>query len=186
MPGNKPFDVIVGLLPLLSHDEKYKLLALLNDVRKSQLVDRYKASVSVTSDLYDCMADFLYKVHHTKKLPYNIFKERSQKLCKRLDALEESLNEYLDNIIEDAGRAVLPSKKILRKKFYKLYCHIVGTALIKAPGIPLAFTTFINWGDRFPGLLDASFPGYVQSGLILTVILDKIDKKSEGHTSIKF
>lgn len=109
---------------------------------------------------YELLTNKLHKMLRATHQPYPVFKKQRTH-HKKLVAVVDYLDELLQSIFAKP-------KKLWYRKIYRLYINLVIGDIQDSP-ITLALPTVLNYKDRFPAILDDSFPGYLENGLIKVV-----------------
>jgi hypothetical protein len=153
---------ILKVLPKLSQDDlkqiRTRLDFLLQVTNKvSQLEDK--------KIFYDIMSNIIYQKTGNKPLYYNIFITTKHK--KFLDHAFSFINKYFDNITTNIK--IKKSVKITKQKFYVTFAKITIAYLIKID-VPISVSSVLKCVEKFPGLLNSEFPGYIEANLIEKIL----------------
>lgn len=112
--------------------------------------------------LYDNIAQLLSSKYQINLPPFKLFSNSNNHA--QFSKVSLSLNEYLSSLITD--RAIRLEE---RSMFYHLYAKLV-TDDLEDIGAPVSVKSIVNGFERFPGLLDRAFPGYIRNGLFLKAL----------------
>lgn len=118
---------------------------------------------------YEALSTVIAKTNRGNTPPFRVFK--SSPNYKQFKLAAASVDEYIESLLA-------PSKvtRIERSQFYTMYAKLVAKDLMRAE-IALSINSLTNSVDRFPGILDKSFPGYARNGLFLKLIAKKNFRK---------
>lgn len=158
---SKSFALIKALIPKLKPVERKELVVLINAGEDATAVSNASAE---TCALYSVMQLHLHKIHGRKQMPFHML---SPRVAGKLRRLQENLDGHLRRFMQGTGDRITRALKI---KFYMLYCEVTAEAIVKNPDVPLSLNTLVNWEDRFLGLLDDSYPGYLVAGMLPLVL----------------
>ena len=154
---------LIDQVPIESLQELSDYIAYKQRKPKQQGMNQYKAEDYL---LYEKISSALSKLITAPVMPFNTFK-RQKKYAKFLE-----LVEYLDNYADQVCQK--KTTRYQKTKFYRLYISLVADEIINRTEAPLCMSTIMNNYERFPGLLENAFPGYLESGFGYKIFLDPV------------
>lgn len=155
-------DQIIKALPKLSQKDLKQikirldfLIQATNDSKNSRDKELFYATIC---EVY---------CHKTKnKLPFfTIFIKSKNK--KSLDQTYLFITNYFNSFTSNIK--IKGSIKIARQKFYILFAKLVISYLIEQK-LPVSIVTILSHHEKFPGLIEIQFPGYIESGLVQEIL----------------
>lgn len=160
-------------------DKQFREIRAIADIRLGNFSAREANLKDLEGDGPTLWAELFYKrlrnyLHTQCKIsttPLAVLKTTSVKQYKAV----LSMSDFLYSVATDWN-----TDKKMQRNFvvgvYHLYCELTVQYLQKC-GVPVSLKSVLQHADKFVGLVDASFPGYVAAGTIRIVILgaDKND-----------
>ena len=104
-----------------------------------------------------------------KKVPPLIVLRASTKYRSTLSKLYKAVSGLNDWSSSALGRKLSRPEKLT---MYSLACELTCDYLNKI-NVPINLKTIVNCYERFPSLIQAAFPGYIESGLLHIVLKSK-------------
>jgi hypothetical protein len=111
---------------------------------------------------YDVISACLEEKLKINKIPFTQFKKTNT--FKNLKKSHNILLKYLKDMCKDSK-----NKVFAYNKFYLLSVTLIIDWLENC-GIPVSIGTIINNIDKFPSLIDQSYPEYIQNNLIHLIV----------------
>jgi len=108
--------------------------------------------------LYTTLIEVLAYKTKTVYMPFPIFQKNQITLFKKF----KTVSLDLDTWIKDQFPGVTRTQK---RRLYSIFSELVIDFIDSGP-IPLSVKTVINSFQYLPGLIDKSFPGYLEAGLL--------------------
>lgn len=155
-------------------DAQFKEVKAISDIRLGNFSAQESASREVnpeiTSDTYailflGILANVLKLEADINLLPYSKLKSIQPKVHKQVVEVAYELFKISEQWNPDKAR----SRNFAIGVFH-LYCKLVVAYLQKCH-VPVSLKTCLQHVDKFPGMVDDAFPGYVKSGAIHMVIM---------------
>jgi hypothetical protein len=112
---------------------------------------------------YDVITTALQEKLKIDKMPFNQFKKTNA--FKNLKKSHNTLLKYLKNVVCKDSK----NKVFAYNKFYLLSVTLIINWL-ELCNIPVSISTIINNIDKFPSLLDQSYPEYIENNLIHLIV----------------
>lgn len=155
-------NIILKILPKLSQNDlrqiKTHLDFLLQTTNKvNQLEDK--------KIFYDIIGSIIYQKTRDRTPFYNIFIVSKHK--KILDHAFSFINNYFNSITSNIK--IKKSTKIVRQKFYMTFAKLI-VAYLDRINVPISMSAVLKCVEKFPGLLDSEFPGYLEAGLVEKIL----------------
>lgn len=111
---------------------------------------------------YGLICQFMTNKYSSNPTPFKLFKAGNH--YPRFKHCITTLDAYLDTLLKTS---VIRREK--RVTFYNTYLDLVSSDL-EGMNVPVGINNLLNTVDRFPGILDKAFPGYVRNGLFMKII----------------
>jgi len=151
-----------------------KLIADLNKLTNKELLEirkridyKLQQPLKDSSDeelFYSILTGFLKVMVVVSTPPYTIFKKNIAH--KKFSECVISINLYISQTLGDNV------KRVQKMQVYRLFCELITNEL-KELKVVVCLKSIIGIYDRFPGLVEKHFPGYIESNLFHIILNSK-------------
>lgn len=164
---------VLNIIPILNDDEikqiqgllKIKLGGVVNTEEKTETETDY---IPESFLFYSCIQKQFNYILKVRLAPLTVLTKKDKKL---INEVYVYLLNYLDELLKGKKLNKGDLKKI-RSAFFSMYVVTVinGISRNRKP-IPVTLRTVLQWHNQFPGLLDIAYPGYIQNGQLINLVL---------------
>lgn len=146
-------------------------LSTLDSVELQRVIDLAKTlqatrSCSVESNeiiiFYETLCEEVKLYTGIEGMPLHSFKRSNRKGYNKLCEMVTLMEAWAANVDADV------KTRLKKRNFYATMAMLVSSFLDDL-NVPISVKTLLNSFEKFPGLIDKAFPGYVRSGLIRTI-----------------
>ena len=159
------YQTVVSSLPLLTREERRKVHSILRKLDSSL---EQKEAQKITQELY-----------RWSPLTYSVLADeirlRQGSTPKQLHFLPKSLVHKIDDLSRelDIDLAKLighEGNQADRVNWYRMYAKLVARYLTERQ-VPVTIKTLVQNYDKFSSLIDRAYPGYLDSGIFVSLVL---------------
>ena len=157
----KNADRVKELLPTLSGLELKEIIFMSEFYRER----KDAASLDINDELfYITLTEELSRRLSTSFPPLPLLKKNSAKTFKKFLQVSADFNNWIDKVFRDTTVT-----RLQRRRLYIIAIEIV-VSNVENSKVPLSLTSSLNFFVNFPGLFNKSFPGYLESGMLGTLL----------------
>jgi hypothetical protein len=122
---------------------------------------------------YQVLTDYFKRELSKDLLPLALLKAKVNKtLYRNIVSMCKEIDVWIESVLK---RSVQRSD---RTRVYQLVFELLGKNILASKG-DISVKRLVDSRDDFPGVIEKSFPGYIESGLIDMIITAKIHKYDE-------
>ena len=163
-------------------EKELKQIQAIADVRlgnfsaRQDALNEAQGTISDTYVLlfYDRLKTILESECDLHILPLHVIRKRQQKVYKEIEKATAFLYSVSERWNLDKSRT-----RNFAIGIFNLYCKLV-IEYLRQIKVPISLKTSLQHTDKFVGLVDMAFPGYVESGMIKVVILGEKGREAFG------
>lgn len=160
-------------------EKELKQIQAIADIRLGNFSAEQAALSNTVSDtyvlmFYDRLKFLLARECDIHILPLHVIRKRQQKIYKEIEKAATFLYAISERWNPDKSRT-----RNFAIGVFHLYCKLV-IRYLREVNVPISLKTSLQHTDKFIGLVDMSFPGYVESGMIKMVILGEKGREAIG------
>ena len=154
-------------------DAQFKELKAICDIRLGNFSAKESAASGINKEISDTYPMLFHdRLKNTLKtdcdiniLPYSKLKALQPKMYRQLSLVATELFAISERWNTDKGR----TRNFAIGTFH-LYAELT-VQYLRDRNVPVSLKTMLQHVDKFPGMVDVAFPGYVESNCITMVIL---------------
>lgn len=162
---SETFQKVISALPLLTASERkavYSVLRKLDSSLEQKQVRHTTQELYRWSPLaYSVLAD---EIRARRGNPPKELHYLPRALISKVDDLASQLDIDLYKLV---GKSIGQTDRV---KWYRLYAKLVARYLSDRE-VPVTIKTLVQNHDKFPSLIDKAYPGYLDSGIFVSMVL---------------
>ncbi len=160
------YQTVVSSLPSLTSTERKAVYSILRKLDSSL---SKKEVQKITQELYrwsPLVYDVLVAVGGPQGAPPKHLHILPRSIINKIDDLSRQLDIDLSGLV---GQSICLTD---RTAWYRMYASLVSKYLVERQ-VPITIKTLVQNYDKFSSLIDQAYPGYLDSGILVPLVLRK-------------